>query len=198
MLFNIIIVLTLSKISNFSSNRNTALVKTACLLSVVISAHAFVDLKRRSNYNLQYFKFWEQRNQIFQNLRSVYKGSGIVEFDDGIIAYSLPIPSMGGLGFTLDHEALEAKRHGELLSIAFNRGFNVFTSLNYMSLSKEMLYDSEKLQYYIGTLSFMRGQKLDKWNFSIVYRDEQTGVPFIQFVPKNSEIPPSKNSTGKT
>jgi len=47
----------------------------------------------------------------------------IVEFDDGIVAYTLGSPAISGTGFCGDVEAVEAYRQHRLLRLAWDRGY---------------------------------------------------------------------------
>ena len=55
----------------------------------------------------------------------------MVEFDDGIIAFSTGFNSMAGTGLTLDKTALKAKLSGNFNQLALQRGFDHVSSLVY-------------------------------------------------------------------
>jgi hypothetical protein len=57
----------------------------------------------------------------------------IIEVDDGIVGYATDYPTMSWLGFTLDPQAVEAKRKGHLLDLAVERGFDRLSSVNYFN-----------------------------------------------------------------
>lgn len=50
---------------------------------------------------------------------------GVIDYDDGLIAYALNKPAMGGIGLVLDREASRALHNGQLLDLAYRRGYRV-------------------------------------------------------------------------
>jgi hypothetical protein len=69
-------------------------------------------------------------------VRAALSGRGeapsILEFDDGILSYALSVPGMAGFGLAADTEAVDAKRRGGLLDLAYSRGFRTIASLYYV------------------------------------------------------------------
>jgi hypothetical protein len=55
-----------------------------------------------------------------------------IEYDDGIVSYSLDVPAMSA-GLALDPEGLAASRAGQFYKLAYARGFKCVTSLVYAS-----------------------------------------------------------------
>jgi hypothetical protein len=165
----------------------------------ILTANSFVDHRRTANVGAAEYRFWKQRNTIWRNLSASYDGKGIVEFDDGVIAYSLPIPVLGGLGFTLDKEAFEAKQSGHLLDLAYRRGFRAFGSLNYLnstSIPDSIDADSDELQRIVRSCFFLGGQRPAAWRFTLIYRDEMTGAVFIEFAPQHDSPTDSERPCG--
>jgi hypothetical protein len=53
----------------------------------------------------------------------------LFEADDGIVGFSLGVPTMSGSGLMLDAEAARAARAGHLFEVGFGRGFSVVATL---------------------------------------------------------------------
>jgi hypothetical protein len=56
----------------------------------------------------------------------------LLAWDDGADAFSLGFPSMNGLVLMLDQEGVEAYEDGHLLELAVARGYNRFSSVQYL------------------------------------------------------------------
>lgn len=166
-----IIIFNMIAVSLIPYRKTPLFLLIAILVTTMLLANDFTFLKTK-DYNKHYARFFLAGERISKELRTHYQGVGIVEFDDGILGYSLAIPTMGGLGFTLDKEAYQAYQRGHLLEIAYQRGFRVFASLNYFHV------EQKELPF------FLMGQDLSKWKFSVVYQDEDTKVAFLEFSPK--------------
>src|SRR5262249_53926099 len=128
-------------------------------------------------------RFWERRAAIERDLERVCAGCGLVEFDDGIFSWSLRMPVMSGLGFTLDKPAFDAQRRGELLDVAWQRGFRILATLHY-AMPGGAYSDPEDLRRALAANVQLRGQKLDRWNFQTIHVDRDSGVAFVAFTPK--------------
>lgn len=116
------------------------------------------------------------------------KDKGLVEYDDGIITYSLSVPAMNGIGIALDKKAALAKKQGKLFDIAAKRGFDFLaTPLSCLNLKKEAEKDNELLMKYLSTVYFIHKENLKKWNFTIAYRNPKTNWALIKFEQKKSD-----------
>lgn len=191
MIFNMLSAILITKLVKFDSlsRRVSGGVVIASFLFVLLIANAFENTKTVTEYNAHYFNFWTQRQRITADLKRLSGESKIIEFDDGIISYSLDIPAISGLGFALDKEAFEAKQRGDLLSLAYSRGFNIIASLNYMPLiTPEIDNDSGLLREKLADMFFLRLEDLEEWNFSVLYRDPETKTVFIQIEPVEQRV----------
>lgn len=67
-------------------------------------------------------------------IRRFYQGRTVklVEFDDGIVSFATGFPAFSGTGLVLDREAIPAARKERLLDLALKRGFDRFSTLNYV------------------------------------------------------------------
>lgn len=154
------------------------------LFFIIIYMNGFIDLKR-FGVNEQSFNFWNERTRIEKDLKKVYMGNGIVEFDDGIMAYSLGEPCLSGMGLELDREAIVAKKAGRLLDLAYSRGYRAIASLNYF-FKPEFIPDSIKSIKDFTRKPFFAfdGQDVSQWKFKTLFKDQKTGAIFIGFERK--------------
>jgi len=101
----------------------------ACALAIGVVA-LFVRFHHKPDYHRKFADFyWETAPRVRQALGD--KLPKLIEVDDGIIAYSLRVPSMSGIGYVLDAEAQRAKRAGRLVDVAYHRGFRGVTTFYY-------------------------------------------------------------------
>jgi hypothetical protein len=100
--------------------------------ATVLCLYSFFSINRRFNYNTFYSDFFFNEAP---KIREFYAGKkvGIVEVDDGIIAFSTHVPCMSGSGLNLDREAFDAYRRRELYRVAFARGYDRVASLAYVN-----------------------------------------------------------------
>ncbi len=151
------------------------------ILFIFAFMNSFIDLKR-FHYNEKYSKFWNNRSRIEKEIRKIYDGKGILEFDDGILAYSLNYACLSGFGLNFDKEAIQAKKEGRLLDLAYSRGISVMGSLNYF-YAPEQIKDSLSEIKDFGRKPFfgLDGQNLFGWQFSVLFKDSKTGTIFVRF-----------------
>ncbi len=183
--FNLLLIVYLQRLvvsKNLFSVRLKYWPMLVCLGIVLINANAFADQKRTTSYNEDFAYLWAERARITQDLKPVVTG-GFLEFDDGVIAYSTNLPAMSGLGFALDKEGFEAKKRGELLDLAYRRGFRSFASLVYLKLPPTALTNPAALREALSTALVLEGQKLDGWDFKLAYKDPKSNLIFISFAP---------------
>lgn len=151
------------------------------LLFVLYTANAMMATKA-VDPNQGAYQFWLHRESTTRQIRQQLDGKGILSFDDGIVAYSLDLPVMSGLGFTLDYPAVQAKKVGTLLDVAYERGFRWLTSVYYMpplptEVGKDVTADIRKAR-------FLEDENINKWTFRLVYVHPKTGDKFIEFEPR--------------
>lgn len=107
-------------------------VQTVLLAALVLLDLAiFLGLHRQPEYHqaFEHFYFEESRRVIE---RYGYQGVKLMSRDDGIVAFSLPYPTLSGTGLAADPEALEHLERGSFLSLAVARGYDRITSLAYL------------------------------------------------------------------
>ncbi len=151
-----------------------------CVLAILLAANVFTNAKTQRPEPPS-FAFWSQRSGIGASLSARCPGCGILSFDDGIVGYALPVPTMNGIGLALDVDARSAKGRGKLLPLAYARGHRLLVSVSYpiaTDLSPENL--RERLAEY----RHLQGEDLARWNFAIVFRDPESGATFVRFEPR--------------
>ena len=90
----------------------------------------FVRFQHKPDYHRKFAEFyWETAPRVRRELG--VQVPKLVEFDDGIIAYSLGVPSVSGFGYVLDAEAQRAKRARQLFDVAYHRGFRAVSTFYY-------------------------------------------------------------------
>ncbi|MEO6046800.1 MAG: hypothetical protein ABIQ57_04950 [Candidatus Kapaibacterium sp.] len=149
--------------------------------AVIMAANTFIDLKNGTAYNQRYIDLWNNRRGVIAEMRAAGIDGGLLEFDDGILSYSLGIPTLNGLGLTADRDAFLASTRGRLLDTAARRGFHTMASLVYFPYSDSETSSSDRirdiLKHWIPTFR----QKIDGWNYSISCRDTLLHISFIDF-----------------
>ncbi len=159
------------------------LLLAAAPLLVLLSANAFVALKRTSDYHVPLWRFFEEREAVQRALDASCPGCGVVSFDDGIVAFALEAPVLNGLGLALDREAARARARGELLELAFQRGFRVLTSVS-LPLGIQAGADPETVRRQLALYGNLRGQRLEGFEFRLLFAEPTSGAAFVHFGKK--------------
>ena len=101
----------------------------------------FVLLHRRLDYHRRYSAFYlsESKNVVE---RYGARAVRLLCHDDGIVAFSLPFPTMSGTGLALDKEAARRYRDETILGLALDRGFDRVTTLVYQNFHEKLTKES--------------------------------------------------------
>ena len=152
------------------------------VLVALLVGNSILNEKAKSRYNLAYENLFNNRLNVRTALQDLDPDFKLLSFDDGIISYSLQIPTMSGLGFALDKEAFTAKTKGKFLDIAYKRGYRWLTSFIYMPRFEAKVGDD--VSSYIKK-AFWRPSRLElkKYRFHLVYIDPITNLKVISFEP---------------
>jgi hypothetical protein len=184
MVFNLITAsLVANSLKVYLSGHKLMILNVIALPLMILTSNAFINNRVLYNYNSLYYDFWMQRSFITQKLKTMDRNIKIIEFDDGVISYFLDIPTMNGLGFTLDREGFEAQSSGHLLGLAYSRGFRVIGVLNYLNLPPNIENYPDKLRDYLCRLPHIKLEDLNQWKFKILYKDPISNAAFISFEP---------------
>lgn len=138
------------------------------LVSAFASLGFFITVYRDENYNQVFYGVYEEAGR----LRQAYSGQQpkLLEFDDGIEAYSTGFPTMSGLGFMLDRQGFAYKREHKLLSLAFTRGYDLIASRYYFDASGlTMDTPSSVLQERLGHEFYLSPEEVKPFSFKVDY-----------------------------
>jgi len=159
----------------------------AALVWVGADAGRYGRVRIESHQHAAYHRLWKAGPRIDAALDVVCPGCGLVEFDDGIFSASLSRPVMSGSGLALDLAAHRARMRGRLLDLAWERGFRLLAS-QYYALDDEAYASPESLREALPEATFLRGQDLSRWDFSVALYDEATGIHFVRFAPRAAPL----------
>jgi hypothetical protein len=135
-------------------------------------------------YGDQYTRFWNERETLRRDFEASPLASPIVEFDDGVVTYGLSVQGMSGFGLAADSDAVAAKRNGRLLDLAYERGFRNIGSLYYVPPLAPDARAGSPADAIVARIPTMETEALGKWKFSIVVRDERSGLLLVRFDPR--------------
>jgi hypothetical protein len=118
-----------------------------------------------------------ERYAILYNERSLIQNHfvnqtpQIVEYDDGIIAFTSELETMSGFGFCLDAEASQAERENHLLDLAYSRGYRFIASYYYFGSQFSAKATPEEISTYLQNMgAFIHQIDLKKYVFTIEYQ----------------------------
>ncbi len=170
-----ILYVTLVFINMVDKNSKGTMIHTwKLVLYSLICLLVFVIMHRRVGYHDNYIRFYfDEAKQI----QTYYQNNPpqILEYDDGIIAFSLGYPTMSGFGFALDQEAFVEAQNDKLVDIAFERGFDRITSLSYKNFSQTNAEDPEMVWFL----------PVDRYKFTVEYASPDHFFGIIQINKKS-------------
>jgi hypothetical protein len=144
----------------------------------------YLNLREQNGINITFF---DNRARILDSLKHINFGKGVIEFDDGIISYSLKIPAISGFGFCIDKEAHDSLKNGKLLELASSCGIHALASVFYFSQDDSVYKSSETIRDYLKS-SFLKynelPENLNNWKFNLLFRDSISNFRLIGFTPK--------------
>ncbi len=110
----------------------------------------------------------------------------LVELDDGIIAYATGFPALGGIGYTLDREAAEHHRRGELLQLAHRRGYDRLALWIYSLAPGEFGpgSPSHAIRERMGQSFFLSPEQVEPFDWSVDYQSPTGGFSILRFEPR--------------
>jgi hypothetical protein len=152
----------------------------SAMLAAVFFAAGYYD----AGYNSQYRKTFDTREEIAARFGS--EPPKIIEYDDGIIAFTTGFQAISGLGFTLDHEAVAWKQRRRLLWLAYDRGFDHIASMNYFGtggLSTDS--DSEEIRRKLAGTFFLTPSEVAPFDFEVVHVTSGREFAIIRMRPRD-------------
>jgi hypothetical protein len=113
------------------------------LATFAISIATFLMWHRRPDYHANYAAFYFEEAP---RLRRHFAGRAprLLEYDDGVVAFSTGFRAMNGLGLAVDPEAARAHREGRLLELALERGHDHLTTLVYGGAAADSVASGER------------------------------------------------------
>lgn len=157
---------------------------TICL--ILLTANGVISNKLQTSYNKIYQTLWENRHEVSNEILQLDPNAKLLSYDDGIVAYSLDMPVMSGLGFSLDKKADCEKKMGKLLDLAHHRGFNYITSLDYMPKFEAKVGDN--VSRYLIDFAALSDEERANWNFYLAYENKKTGLKLLTFNPMEARL----------
>lgn len=117
-----------------------------------IAVGVFVLFHLRPGYHDAFVRFYfSEASQV-----KAHYGANppkLIEYDDGIIAFSTGFPTMSGLGYALDAQAAAVESHAAFVELAYARGFDHVTSLVYKNFGR-LVPDDPELKWYVPSDEF--------------------------------------------
>ncbi|HNZ01966.1 MAG TPA: hypothetical protein PKJ34_12190 [Anaerolineaceae bacterium] len=122
--------------------------------------------------------------QEASNLKSHYQGRDVrlLEYDDGIIAYTTGFNAMSALGFCLDPQAQQALHDKTLFDLAYDRGYRYIAShyyFRYSNLGREST--PEEIKTFLSNFSWIGPKEVDGFRFWIDYASDDNQFVMIGF-----------------
>lgn len=146
------------------------------------SAHVMTDPLRPEQR-----AFWTARAQVESALLAAVPTPRVIEFGDGMINFTFDFPVRHGFVFAGDAQSLRALREGRLLRDAYDDGFTLLSSYEYLRVPDGAEdWDSEEIRAFLMD-SFLDARikaELADYTFAMVHVARPTGVPFIRFEPR--------------
>lgn len=106
----------------------------------------------------------------------------IIEYDDGIISYATGFPALSGFGFVLDKEAAEALKLGQLLDLAYDRGYRHIASYYYFGSKFNRYATPQEIKQQFSDMAFFIGQySLEEYSFRLDYLSPEGNFVIIEF-----------------
>jgi hypothetical protein len=145
----------------------------------------FTYERRAPDSENRYHALFERGPAIKARLIDSLGSPRIIEADDGIVNYAVGLPTMSGFLFAIDPDGYAAYRRGDFLSEASRRGYQLIGSLYYLrsatpdDLTPQRIPATLREKLFNGT-----DWDLDRFDFALEYRDDETGAVFIRFTPK--------------
>ncbi|MDJ0849918.1 MAG: hypothetical protein QNK04_16235 [Myxococcota bacterium] len=154
---------------------------TTAVLAVAATSHA--GRMAASDRHRRAFTLYEARASLRAELEARCPGCGLLSFDDGVLAWTLGLPTLNGLGLVLDREAYDARRQGRLLSLAHARGHRLLATAHY-----PFAPDVEKadLDRVLAAYPYLAGEDVGAWRFALAHVDPASGAVFLRFEPRAS------------
>lgn len=142
--------------------------------------------KTLDNNAAERIAFWDSRQVTEDKINAASPGSKIIEFGDGMLNYAFKRPVRHGFVFAGDPDSLTALQTQSLLSDAFNDGYSILSSYEYLRWPEaSVTKTSDEIRTFLER-SFLDGRvkaELTKFDYEVVAVYEPLGIPFILLTP---------------
>ena len=161
---------------------------------IVLSGSAVVNQKADGHYSDLSYELWRARHEVDSALAAAGASGRVFEVDDGIMGYALEAPTMNALGLSVDREAQRYFAADRCFDVAYERGFDVLSSVTYWSYLDQQrpgfvppVTDAEVVETILGPGSlFSRPCGSRGFAFSVLRVVPVGGrsIYFLQFKPR--------------
>lgn len=131
--------------------------------------------------------FWTGRATTEAAIRRAEAEPRLLEFGDGMLNFALDFPVRHGFVFAGDRQSLAALRDGHLLRDAYDDGFRLISSYEYLRVPPGAEgWDSDTIRAFLET-SFLDPRvkaELPDFDFAMIHVARPAGVPFIRLTPR--------------
>jgi len=146
------------------------------------SAHLMTDPLRPEQRD-----FWRDGPGFEAAIRAAEPDPRLLEFGDGMLNFTLNFPVRHGFVFAGDAQSLTALREGHLLRDAYEGGYRLLSSYEYLRVPEGAEgWDSAQIRDFLAT-SFLdvrvKGE-LDSFDYEMLLVHRPTGVPVIRLRPR--------------
>jgi hypothetical protein len=146
----------------------------------VVGIFVFVKYHRSEEFHARFARlYFEEGPRIRAHYRN--RAFKILEFDDGIVAYSAGVPAMSGT-LMLDPEGLKAQSTQSFFKLAFRRGFDRVASFAYAPENLSRLTKARN-----GATEYVRkwaGSEIDGFDFTFDYVSKNKQFAIVRMTPK--------------
>jgi hypothetical protein len=136
-------------------------------VAVAASVALFLLLGAPADYHRRYSDFYFDEAPEVRDFYGVVRPR-LVTFDDGIDAFALDVPSMSGTGLALDRAGIEALERGELLDLAYDRGFDRMSSVVYFDATG-LTPSTPPEDVRARVREFLPAQDVERFDFHVEY-----------------------------
>jgi len=184
----ILCIIVADPYTRYVSQHRIVRVGAAGIVGIVLAVHLLGFIKVTYHQGSSFYTLWHDREVVTAELKGKIAQPKLIEFDDGIINYSLRLPTMHGMGFVLDLGGYLAKKKGQFLSYCYKRGFNTVAFLQYLRFSGEDM-SSDAIEELFRGYYELYNQDISNFTYRVIYIHPNSGAVFVSLSPKN--VPPA-------
>jgi hypothetical protein len=135
---------------------------------------------------------WNDREQVARELAAIDPDMGLIEMENGFIAFALPNPVINGKLWVIDKEAVEAFKAGRFLTLAYERGLDTITSTYHGPWGRIYLEAPGRYgeHFDLGDPTRAMRQFLERkfpdaanFEFELIYTHKPSGTYFVRMTP---------------